>query len=162
MVRARYSARCSMERGLIGPHNQRYWPSPGTQVWQWRQTSSSSHWHSSNLFGAAPQAGTNSKQIVKACGLGDNRRSHVKRLTQVRTTLLDGYSSCDRWKILTSSSAFSSFFFSISEIGGFEGVATSFAMTKFSPASTKTKRVVETMWYLRSKWVEVFLFNKLG
>jgi hypothetical protein len=45
--------------------------------------------------------------------------------------------------------------FSTSEIGGFEGVATSFAMTRFSLASTKTKRVA--MWYLRSKGVEAFL-----
>jgi len=52
--------------------------------------------------------------------------------------------------------------FSTSEIGGFEGVTTSSTMTKFSPTLTKTKRVAETMWYLRSEGVEVFLFNKLG
>jgi hypothetical protein len=34
-------------------------------------------------------------------------------------------------------------------------------MTKLSLASTKTKRVVETMWYLHSEGVEAFLFNKL-
>ncbi len=34
MVRARYSARCSMEWGLIGPRSQQQWPSPGTQVRQ--------------------------------------------------------------------------------------------------------------------------------
>ncbi len=57
---------------------------------------------------------------------------------------------------------FSSFSFSTNETGGFEGITTSSAMTKFSPASTKTKKVVETMWYLCSKGVEAFLFNKLG
>ncbi len=61
-----------------------------------------------------------------------------------------------------SNGVFSSSSFSISETGGFEGIATSFAMTKFSPASIKTKKVAETMWYLRLKGVEAFLFNKLG
>jgi hypothetical protein len=42
-----------------------------------------------------------------------------------------------------TSGASSSFFFSTNEIGGFESVATSSAMTKFSPASTKTERVAE-------------------
>jgi hypothetical protein len=51
--------------------------------------------------------------------------------------------------------------FSTSETGGFKGIATSFAMTKFSFASTKTKKVAKKMWYLRSEGVEVFLFNKL-
>jgi len=60
------------------------------------------------------------------------------------------------------SGASSSFYFSISETGGFEGIATSSAMTKFSPASIETKRVTETMWYLHSERAEVFLFNKLG
>jgi hypothetical protein len=35
-------------------------------------------------------------------------------------------------------------------------------MTKFSPASTKAKRVAKIMWYLRSEGVEAFLFKKLG
>ncbi len=52
--------------------------------------------------------------------------------------------------------------FSTSETGGFEGVTTSFTMAKFSLTSTKTKRVAETMWYLRLEGVEAFLFNKLG
>jgi hypothetical protein len=60
-----------------------------------------------------------------------------------------------------SSNASSSSSFYTSETGGFQGVATLSAMTKFSPASTKTKKVVETMWYLRLKGVEAFLFNKL-
>jgi hypothetical protein len=61
-----------------------------------------------------------------------------------------------------SSDVFSISSFSTSETGGFEGVATSSAMTKFSLASTKTKRVAKTMWYLHLEGVEVFLFNKLG
>jgi len=61
-----------------------------------------------------------------------------------------------------SSDVSSSSPFSTSEIRGFEGVMTSSTMTKFSPASTKTKRVVETMGYLRSEGVDAFLFNKLG
>ncbi len=61
-----------------------------------------------------------------------------------------------------SSGASSSSSFSTSEIGGFDGVATSSTMTKFSPTSTKTKRIAETMWYLCSEGVEAFLFNKLG
>ncbi len=58
--------------------------------------------------------------------------------------------------MLSGASLSSSFF--ISETRGFKGVA----MIKFSPASIKTKRVAETMWCLRSKGVEVLLFNKLG
>ncbi len=68
----------------------------------------------------------------------------------MRTTLMDGSYLHDHWETFTSSDVSSSFSFSTSETGGFEGVATSSAMTKFSPASTKTKKVVETMWYLRS------------
>jgi hypothetical protein len=44
-----------------------------------------------------------------------------------------------------SSGVFSSSSFSIGEIGGFEGVATSFVMIKFTPALIETKRVAETM-----------------
>ncbi len=80
----------------------------------------------------------------------------------MRTILLDDFSSRDRLETFTSSGVSSNSSFSISEIRGFEGVATSSVMTKFSPASTKTKRIAETMWYLRSEEVEVFLFNKLG
>jgi len=61
-----------------------------------------------------------------------------------------------------SSGVFSSFSFSTNEIGGFEGVTTSSTMTKLSLASTKTKRVVEKMWYLCSEGVKGFLFNKFG
>jgi hypothetical protein len=46
--------------------------------------------------------------------------------------------------------------FTTNEIRGFEGVVTSSAMIKFSPTSTKTKKVAEMMWYLHSKRVEVF------
>jgi len=35
-------------------------------------------------------------------------------------------------------------------------------MTKISPTLIKTKRVVETMGYLRLEGVEAFLFHKLG
>jgi len=56
------------------------------------------------------------------------------------------------------SDASSSSSFSISETRRFKGVI----MIKFSPVTTKTKRVAETMWCLRSKGVEVLLFNKLG
>ncbi len=55
-----------------------------------------------------------------------------------------------------SSSASSSSSFSISETGRFEGITTSFTMTKFSFALTKTKRVVETMWYLCSEGSKFF------
>jgi hypothetical protein len=54
------------------------------------------------------------------------------------------------------SGAFSSSYFPTGETKGFEGVATSSAMTKLLLASTKTKKVIETMWYLRSKGVETF------
>jgi hypothetical protein len=60
-----------------------------------------------------------------------------------------------------SNGAFSSSSFYTSETRGFEGVTTLFAMIKFSPASIKTKKVAETMWYLCSEKVEVFLFDKL-
>ncbi len=79
----------------------------------------------------------------------------------MRITLLDNFFSRDRLETFTSSDASSSSSFSTSEIGGFEGIATSSAMTKFSLASTKTKMVTKTMWYLRSEGVEAFLFNKL-
>jgi len=61
-----------------------------------------------------------------------------------------------------SSGVPSSSSFSTGKTRRFEGVTTSSAMAKFSPASTKTKRVAEIMWYLRSEGVEAFLFNKLG
>jgi hypothetical protein len=41
-------------------------------------------------------------------------------------------------------------------IRGLEGVTTSFAMTESSHASTKTKGVNETIWYLCSKGVDAF------
>jgi hypothetical protein len=44
-----------------------------------------------------------------------------------------------------SSDASSSSSFSTGETRGFKGIATSSAMTKFTHASTKTKKVVETM-----------------
>jgi hypothetical protein len=45
---------------------------------------------------------------------------------------------------------------------GFEGIPMSSAMTKFSPSSTKTKRVAETMWYLCSKGVKIFYLTNYG
>jgi hypothetical protein len=51
----------------------------------------------------------------------------------------------------------SNFSFCISAIGGFEGVATSSTMIKFSHASTKTKRVAETIWYLYLKGVDAYI-----
>jgi hypothetical protein len=75
---------------------------------------------------------------------------------------MDSSSSRDHLETFTSSGASSSSSFSTSETRGFEGVATLSALTKFSHASTKTNRVTETMWYLRSEGVEAFLFNKLG
>ncbi len=79
----------------------------------------------------------------------------------MRTILLDGSSSHDYRETFTSNDASSSSSFSTSESGRFKGVATSSAMTKFSSALTKTKKVAETMGYLRLERVEAFLFNKL-
>jgi len=53
--------------------------------------------------------------------------------------------------VFLSSSSF------IGTIGGSESVTTSSAMTKFSPASTKTKGVAGTIWYLHSKGVDAFI-----
>jgi hypothetical protein len=75
----------------------------------------------------------------------------------VRTTHFDNSSSCDRWETFTSSGAFSSSSFSIYIIRGFEGVTTSSAMIESSIASTKTQRVVGTIWYLHLKGVDAFI-----
>jgi hypothetical protein len=40
---------------------------------------------------------------------------------------------------------------------GFEGVTSSPAMTESSHASTKTKGVVEIIWYLHSEGVNAFI-----
>jgi hypothetical protein len=40
---------------------------------------------------------------------------------------------------------------------GFKDVTTPFAMTESSHASTKTKGVIETIWYLHSKGVNAFI-----
>ncbi len=55
-----------------------------------------------------------------------------------------------------SNDVFSSSSSSIGIIKGFEGVTTSFAMTKSSLALTKTKKAAEIMWYLRSEGVKAF------
>jgi hypothetical protein len=52
------------------------------------------------------------------------------------------------------SSNFSSYTCTIEE---FENIATSFAMIEFSPASTKTKRVIGIIWYLHLKEVDAFI-----
>jgi hypothetical protein len=59
-----------------------------------------------------------------------------------------------------SSGVSSSFSFSITTIRGFEGAVTSFAMSKFSPALTKTRKVVRIKWYLRSEGVKAFYLAK--
>jgi hypothetical protein len=55
-----------------------------------------------------------------------------------------------------------SFSLSTGATGAFEGVATSSAMTSFHLRQQKTKKVVQTMWYLHLEGVNAFLFNKLG
>jgi hypothetical protein len=47
----------------------------------------------------------------------------------------------------------------MSAIGGFEGVTTSSAMTESSPTSTKTKGIVETIWYLHLEGVDAFIYQ---
>jgi len=74
----------------------------------------------------------------------------------VRTTLWNSSSSHGYWETFTSSGGSSSSSSSTSAIGGFEDVITLFAMTESSPASTKTKEVVGTIWYLHSKGVDTF------
>jgi hypothetical protein len=69
----------------------------------------------------------------------------------------NGSSSHDRWETFTSNDVSSKKKFSMNAIGRFDGITTSSAMTKSSPASTKTKRVVETIWYLYSEGVDVFI-----
>jgi len=58
------------------------------------------------------------------------------------------------------SDGFSSSSSSTNKTRGFEGVTTSYAMTKFSPASTKTKKVAGKIWYLYSEGVDaIYLTN---
>jgi hypothetical protein len=89
--------------------------------------------------------------------LEDNRRSHAKQSIQVRTTVLNGSSSCNRWETFTSNNVFSSF--SIGTIKGFEGIRTSSAIIESSLASTKTKGVTRTIYYLHSKGVDAFILK---
>jgi len=70
---------------------------------------------------------------------------------------MDGSSSRGRWETFTSSDTSSSSSYSTGATEGFESVATSSAMTKFSPASTKTKLASGTMWYLCSEGVNAFI-----
>jgi hypothetical protein len=48
-------------------------------------------------------------------------------------------------------------FYSIGVTGGFEGVTTSFAITKSSHASTNMEGVAKTIWYLHLKGVDAFI-----
>jgi hypothetical protein len=48
-------------------------------------------------------------------------------------------------------------FYSTSTTRGFEGITSSSTMTKSSLASTKTKKVAGTIWYLHSKKVDAFI-----
>jgi hypothetical protein len=57
----------------------------------------------------------------------------------VRPTILNGSSLCDHWETFMSSGAYLNSSFSISEIGGFEGVVTSSTMARFSHALTKNQ-----------------------
>jgi hypothetical protein len=75
----------------------------------------------------------------------------------VRTTLLDDF-SLQLLETFTSSGAYSSIFPSIGTIGQFKGVVPSYAMIESSPTLTKTKRVVEVIWYLHLK-VRCFYFK---
>jgi len=62
----------------------------------------------------------------------------------------------DHWETFMSSGVSSSSSSSIGAIRGFEGITTSSAMIKSSLASTKTKGVVGTIWYLRLEGVDAF------
>jgi hypothetical protein len=57
----------------------------------------------------------------------------------MRTILPDGSSSRNCSEALTSSGVSSSSSYSTDATGGFEGVATSFTITKFSPSLIKTE-----------------------
>jgi hypothetical protein len=79
----------------------------------------------------------------------------------VRTTRLDDSSLRGRYEIFTSSDISSSSSCSTGAIEGFEGVATSSAMIKFSPASTKPNWHPEQCGTYVKKG-STLLFNKLG
>jgi hypothetical protein len=79
----------------------------------------------------------------------------------VRTTRLDDSSLRGHYEIFTSSDIFSSSSCSTGAIEGFEGVATSSTMTKFSPASTKPNWHLEQCGTYVKKRLRL-LFNKLG
>jgi hypothetical protein len=74
----------------------------------------------------------------------------------VRTILWNNSSLHDCWETFTSNEVSSGFFSYINATGGFEGITTSSTMTESSLASTKTKGVAGTIWYLRSKGVDAF------
>jgi hypothetical protein len=59
----------------------------------------------------------------------------------MRTTLLNGYLSHDRWETFTSNDVSSNFSSFIGATGGFEGVIPSSIMIESSHALTKTKKI---------------------
>jgi hypothetical protein len=75
----------------------------------------------------------------------------------MHTILLNGSLSRDHYKTFTSNDVFLNYSSSMGATRGFEGITSSFAMTKFSLASTKTKTVVGTIWYLHSEGVDAFI-----
>jgi hypothetical protein len=74
----------------------------------------------------------------------------------MHTTLSNNSLLHHHWETFTPSSVYSSSSSSTGAIGGFEGITTSSTMIESSYASTKTKKIVETIWYLHSKKVDVF------
>jgi len=58
----------------------------------------------------------------------------------VRTTLIDGYASHDRWETFTSSGVLSNYSSSTSVTRGFKVVSASSTMIKYSPISTKNQK----------------------
>ncbi len=75
------------------------------------------------------------------------------------TTLLNDSSLLDHWERFTSSNVSLNSSSSTGTIRGFKGIATSFTMIESSLASTKTKRIVGTIFYLYSKGVDVFILK---
>jgi hypothetical protein len=69
------------------------------------------------------------------------------------------FSSCDHWKTFTLNSVSSSCSSYIGATIRFESIITSSAMIESSPTSTKTKRVVEKIWYLQSKEIDAFILK---
>jgi hypothetical protein len=75
----------------------------------------------------------------------------------VRTIFSNNFLLHNRCETFTSSDGFSNSSSYTGVTGGFEGVTISFAMTKSSPASIKTKGAIITIWYLHSQGVNAFI-----